>query len=370
LQTFHENVLQNMGNGLWTTDLAGRVTTMNRAAEEITRYSRDEILGRLCFSLLPLPQMKDLFAPGRSVDLPLQIEGECSRKDGKTILIRMKISQLLEPESETKGYICVFEDLTELREMEKKIAQSEKLAEVGKISAGLAHEVRNPLASLSGSIQVIGKGLKLQGVYKRLMEIVLQETERLNAIVSDFLNYAHHGPSRNALIDFAQIIRDVITLLKNSDEYHPSITIDFKPEKERFLFKGDERQIKQMVWNLCINGLQAMSSGGTLEIQLRRVGQFSRSAYRSDCGGLVLTVRDEGCGIPEDKKSSIFDPFFTTKENGVGLGLATVSQVVNYNEGYIEVGSEANQGALFTVFLPQAALPLDEKTPAVSEGKV
>ena len=347
LQASHENVLRHMGNGLWTTDLAGRITSANPAAAEITGYSSSEALGRLCFE--SLGELKDLFTQG--ADLPLQIEGGFRRKDGKIILIRMKVSCLIEPGGHAKGYICVFEDLTELREMERKMAQSETLAEVGKISAGLAHEIRNPLASLSGSIQVLHKGLQLQGNYRRLMEIVLRETERLNTIVSDFLTYCHPGKSRNTAIDPAKLVQDIITLLKNSDEYHPSIRIDFQPG-ERFLIQGDEPQVKQMIWNLCINGLQAMANGGTLTIGIRRAERFNRDGFYSDREGIVLTVQDEGCGITPDDKDKLFDPFFTTKENGVGLGLAKVYQVVSQNDGYIGVTNNPDAGVCFTTFLP------------------
>ncbi|MFQ5673886.1 MAG: nitrogen regulation protein NR(II) [Nitrospinales bacterium] len=358
LQASHENVLRHMGNGLWTTDLEGQIASANPAAEEITGYSASEAQGRLCFEFFP--KLKALFTRNVHRPLPFQVEGEYRRKDGKTILMRMKVSRLIEPDGHTQGYICVFEDLTELREMERKIAQSETLAEVGKISAGLAHEVRNPLASLSGSIQVLHKGLELQGNYKRLMEIVLHETERLNTIVSDFLTYSHPGKFRDTAIDLSKMVRDIITLLKNSAEYHPSTRIDFKPSG-CCLFQGDEQQVKQMIWNLCINGLQAMANGGTLTIGIRRVKGFSHDAFYSDREGIVLTVRDEGIGIAPDNRNKLFDPFFTTKENGVGLGLAKVYQVVNQNDGYIGVANNPDKGVCFTTFLP---------LPPVAEPKV
>lgn len=358
LQVFHKNVLQNMGNGLWTTDLSGHITSVNHAAADIPGYSAEEQMGKLCFELFDFPKLKSLYQPGESFVLPMQIEGDCRKKNGATIRVRMKISHLLEGENQQRGYICVFEDLTELREMEKKISQSEKLAEVGKISAGLAHEIRNPLASLSGSIQVLQKELKLEGTHQRLMEIVLRETERLNSIVSDFLSYSHPGKSRTTEFDLAQVIRDVITLLKNSKERRPETLFDFQAQEESALFCGDEKQIKQMVWNLCINGLQAMHRGGTLAVALSTAKQFASESFHSNREGIVLTVKDAGCGIPEHEIAKIFDPFFTTKETGVGLGLATVFHVVNQHDGYIGVNSKPNVGTGFTVFLP-----LPDKTP-------
>ncbi|MFQ5445255.1 MAG: PAS domain-containing protein, partial [Nitrospinales bacterium] len=191
LQKFHQNVVLNMGNGLWTTDLTGRITSTNRAAEDITGFVQEETLGHYCYSLLEIPELKTFFWDRTLFTHSFQIENDCRGKDQKHILIRMKVSRLLERDGQVKGFICVFEDLTEFREMERKIHQTEKLAALGKISAGLAHELRNPLASLSGSIQFLQKELKINGTNKRLMEIVTKETERLNSIVTDFLNYSH-----------------------------------------------------------------------------------------------------------------------------------------------------------------------------------
>lgn len=354
LQVFHKNVLQNMGNGLLTTDFDGLVTSINPAAEIISGVSSAESLNQYCYHLLPIPQLKDFFANRRFMLLPPRIEGECTRKDGKTIFIRIKMSRLMEENERSKGFICVFEDLTEIREMEGKITQSEQLAALGRFSAGLAHEIRNPLASLSGSIQVLYKGLNLDGSYQRLMEIMIRETERLNRIVGDFLNFSHPARNQSTVIDMIQLVQDVITLIKNSDEYHSSLGTEFVSRDNRLLINGDEQQIKQIVWNLCINGIQAMSSsGGVLKISLESVETFCHKDHQTSQRGVVLTVEDQGCGIFPDKLKKIFDLFYTTKPDGVGFGLATVQRIVEGMRGYIGVESEINKGTRFTVFLPQ-----------------
>ena len=260
LQVFHKNVVQSMGNGLLTTDLDGRVTSMNPAAETISGVSFAENQNQFCYQLLPVPQLKDFFLKKSFEFLPQRIEGECLRNDGKTIFVRLKMSRLMEDRRRdgSKGFICVFEDLTEIREMEEKIVQSGQLAALGRFSASLAHEIRNPLASLSGSIQVLYKGLRLEGSYRRLMEIVLQETERLNGIVTDFLSFSHPDKNHNKVVDLTQLVRDVITLMKNSSEYDSSISIEFNSDDDHLLINGDEQQLKQMMWNLCLNGVQAM----------------------------------------------------------------------------------------------------------------
>lgn len=368
LRVFHKNVVQSMGNGLLTTDLDGRVTSMNPAAETISGVSFVENQNRFCYQLLPIPQLKDFFLQRSFGLLPQRIEGECLRSDGKTIFIRLKMSRLVEDRQRggSKGFICVFDDLTEIRDMEEKIVQSGQLAALGRFSASLAHEIRNPLASLSGSIQVLYKGLSLEGSYQRLMEIVLQETERLNGIVTDFLSFSHPDKNQNKVVDLTQLVRDVVTLMKNSSEYDTSINIEFKSDDDHLLINGDEQQLKQMVWNLCLNGIQAMTSAGVLKIHLDWVKGFRHGTYETDQNGVKLVVEDQGCGISPDKVKKIFDLFYTSKANGVGLGLVTVQQIVEGMKGYIGVDSEVGAGARFSIFLPQTEFSLSiEKTPPV-----
>ena len=353
LQEFHKNVVQNMGNGLITTDPSGLITSVNTASEKITGYSAEECLGKLSFEILEINSLKKFFLEGHNFQLPVQIGGKCSRKDETTILIGIKISLLDEYGDQPAGYICVFEDLSEIREMEEKVKQGEQLAAVGKFSEGLAHEVRNPLASLSGSIQVLKKGLNLEGDYKSLMNIVLKETERLNQIVTGFLNYSQPTKNKSSVIDMTQLLQDAITLMKNSDKYHPAITFDLNTQNESTLITGDEDAIKQLVWNLCLNGMQAMKNGGALTLSLNKINKYGTRLDENKNGGVILKIKDEGCGMDSEQIKNIFDPFFTTKEDGVGLGLATVYQIVDRCGYHIDVDSELGHGTQFTIFIPR-----------------
>ena len=348
-RAFNRNIVQNMGNGLITTSPEGRITSINPAARVLTGYSVEESLENPIEQLIPLVELKNLFCGNEPPNLPKQIEGEYKRKDGKTIFIRIKISHLAD--LDVPGYILVFEDLTEVREMQEKVLRTEQLAAVGRFSAGLAHEIRNPLTSLSGSIQVLARGLKLEDSYKKLMEIVIKETDRLNNILSDFLNYTQPKKNNDTIVDVTQLIQDVITLLKNKEDLSSEKQVVFKRTTEHLILNGDEEQIKQVVWNLCINALEAMSRG-TLTLSLREVPSFQRGEFKTSHGGMVLEVQDEGSGITPDQINNIYDPFFSTKKNGVGLGLATVYQIVNRNGGVMDVKSVLGEGTLFTVFLP------------------
>ena len=197
--------------------------------------------------------------------------------------------------------------------MQEKVLRTEQLAAVGRFSAGLAHEIRNPLTSLSGSIQVLARGLKLEDSYKKLMEIVMKETDRLNTILSDFLNYTQPKKNDNTIIDLTQLIQDVITLLKNKEDLSSKKKIVFKRTTDHLIINGDEEQIKQVVWNLCINALEAMSEG-TLTLSLRDVMSFQSGEFQADHGGMVLEFQDEGCGIASDQINNILTPFIPARK--------------------------------------------------------
>jgi len=372
LQEFHRNVVQNMVNGLMTTDLEGRITSVNIACESITGFHLEESIGKHCYQLLPMRELTGLFKGKENLlTMPHHMEGECVRRDGETILISMKISYLLSQEADTKknleqqveGYICVFEDRTEIHHMEEKMKQSEQLAAVGKFSAGLAHEIRNPLASLSGSIQVLKETLEIDQEQQRLMDIVLKETERVNGIVSDFLSYSQPRKSKPTVIDLTQLLQDIITLMKNSNEYDPSINIALVAPPDHIIIQSEEAQIKQMIWNLCINGIQAMDKSGNLTMTIKKVEGYKHKKFETNRRGVVIIVEDQGRGIPPEEQESIFDPFFTTREEGVGLGLPTVKQIVERFAGYIGVESEPGRGTCFDVFLPQERSLLSTRNP-------
>ena len=372
LQDFHQNVVQNMVNGLMTTNLEGHITSVNMACENITGYPLKECIGKPCYELLPMEELSRLFTNKDGIiPTPYHMEGECARSDGETILISLKLSHLISPEADLKknmeqqveGYICVFEDRTEIHKMGEKMKQSEQLAAVGKFSAGLAHEIRNPLASLSGSIQVLKETLVTDEDQQQLMNIVLKETERVNDIVTDFLSYAQPRKSNPTVIDITQLLDDIITLMKNSNEYDPSINLKLVAPPEHIIIQSEETQIKQMIWNLCINGIQAMDKSGNLTMTIRKVEGYKHKEFETKRRGVVFIIEDQGRGIPPEEQETIFDPFFTTREEGVGLGLPTVKQIVERFAGYIGVESELGRGTCFEVFLPQERSLLSSRQP-------
>ncbi len=374
LQAFHKDVVQNMENGLLTADLNGRITSMNPAAGRILNHPENEALGKACFEILPISTLQKFFLK-HGARLPADyIEETLIRNDGSQIHLGVKMSRLTSRpgprvDAETQGYIVAFEDVTQVREMKDKMAQSEQLAAVGKFSAGLAHEIRNPLASISGSIQVLKKDLNLEGPNRTLMDIVLKETQRLDRIVSDFLHFANPRKDRPIRMDMVELVREVIALLKNSSEYQSSLDVLFQPGGGDYSIHLDEQQIKQMVWNLCLNAMQAMDFSGVLKIDLQSADSFQHGAFKAKQPGLVLFVEDSGCGIPPASLKTIFDPFYTTKENGVGLGLARVKQIVERNEGYIGIDSEVGRGTRFTLYFPRRKEEPEPEQEALAAGE-
>ena len=348
-RAFNRNIVQYMGNGLVTIDREGIITSINPAAESLTGFSARESLNQNIKTLIPSLQLEKFLRDSKPDPLPEQIERDFTRNDGKKIFLRIKISYL--SDLNVPGYILVFEDLTEIKFMQNKMLRTEQLAAVGRFSAGLAHEIRNPLTSLSGSIQVLAKGLNLEDSYKKLMNIVIKETDRLNNILSDFLTYAQPKKNTNTIVDLTQLVQDVIILLKNKEDFSPDKQILFEGSENHIIFNGDEQQIKQVVWNLCINALEAMIAG-ELSIKIKEVSGYRSNNFYSNRTGVVFEVTDQGCGIAPDQMENIYDPFYSSKKDGVGLGLATVYQIVHRNQGAMDVKSVLGKGTSFIVFLP------------------
>ncbi len=370
LQAFHENVVRYMGDGLLTTGIDWVITSFNQAAERITGYAQEEVRGKSIVDVLPFLEDKIL---GQTMStLPSSFsrsEGKFIRKDGKEIDVGVNLSGLLNNINEVKGCIAVFQDLTYLKEMEKKLVQTERLAAIGQMSASLAHEIRNPLASLSGSTEVLRGELHLSGPNMRLMDIVVEEANRLNQIISQFLDFANPKPAKFTQAKIAPLIENTVALLKNSREFKQNVEIKMALNDGGLFCNVDPLQVRQVLWNLCLNGIQAMPEGGCLEISTEKwpssdspvesVSLPSEAQWKlgkeppvDSPPMLRIDIQDQGGGIHKENGMKIFEPFFTTKERGTGLGLATVHRAVENHKGFITLESKMDFGATFSIFLP------------------
>jgi len=262
----------------------------------------------------------------------------------------MGLSHLLGRDDRLSGFIGIFQDLTKIKEMEEEVKGKEKMAAIGELSAWMAHEIRNPLASLSGSMQVLRENIKPTEENIHLIEIALRETDRLNLIVQDFLNYARPKPLSLELCDITALIDDTVSLLKNSKEFHEGIKIN-KLVDGRIEAFVDPNQMKQVFWNLSINAIQAMPMGGELIIDTRLKTEEIPPEGISEL--IEIVFRDTGVGINKADLDYIFFPFFSTKEGGSGLGLAIAYRIVEDHKGKIKVESEVGRGTTFRIYLPK-----------------
>jgi two-component system sensor histidine kinase PilS (NtrC family) len=341
LQAFNQYVLDNLVSGLATADADNRVVTFNRSAMLITGRLGPLPIGEMLEEVLQLPAA---FAANIADDLArvrsMRIDYQFQRIDGRTIDLGLSVAGLPLPDG-SRGYIYTFQDVTDVKRFEQNARLQQRLAAVGEMAAGIAHEIRNPLASMSGSMQMLKQELPLSADQAQLMDIVLKESERLNQTIKSFLAYAR--PQRFSLqqLDLHGIVRETAMLLRNSTEVDDSHTIEVPPSNEAVTIDADESQIRQILWNLATNGLRAMPDGGTLRLSAVKEGSLA-----------VLRVEDEGVGIPPEEVDQIFQPFRGSFGKGTGLGLAIVHRIVTDYDGNIEVRPRTGGGTIFRVTFP------------------
>jgi two-component system sensor histidine kinase PilS (NtrC family) len=345
LRVLQEHILRSVGSGILTMDLQGNIASWNPAAELITGYRYDEIKSR--WQQVFGDGMKGIFGHTDSLKArPFRFDGQIMKKDGSTAILGMTASLLKDEANAVRGIILIFQDITKMIEMEEQVRTQERLATVGSLAAGIAHEIRNPLASLSGSIQVLQGELDLQGDNKHLMDIVVRETERLNTIITEFLDYARLKNAQNDQIELLPILDETIMLLKNCKDCSCNIRIRHTIDPD-VVIRGDAQRIRQVFWNLLLNACQAMPQGGEIVITAR---PFTRE--NDDTSWWEISIADTGRGIAYDDRDKIFNPFFTTKTGGTGLGLAIVYRIIEDHRGTITVDSVPGKGTQFIIRLP------------------
>jgi two-component system sensor histidine kinase PilS (NtrC family) len=348
LRAFNEYVIDNLLSGLVTADADERILTFNRAAATITGIPPERALGADAFGVLQLPAHFRAQFETLTERRSMRIDLDYQTADGRTIDVGLSTSRLAFPNGRS-GYLFTFQDVTELKRLERDGRLQQRLAAVGEMAAGIAHEIRNPLASMSGSIQVLRQELPLTEDQAQLMDIVLRESERLNSTIRSFLAYARPQRSAVSTIDVRTVIQDAAALLRNSADVRDGHVIDVDVPNEPVWYDADENQIRQVVWNLATNGLRAMTAQGRLLLS-------ARNDPPGDVNGdVVITVDDQGCGIRSDELDGIFEPFRSTFEKGTGLGLPVVHRIVTDYSGVIQVSSTVGVGTSVCVRLPHAS---------------
>ena len=344
LQALNHHVIDSLPSGLATTDPSLRILTFNRGAEAITGVPFRSAVGRTVDEILqwPAPVME-------SIQTDLRVKGTRRHEfryrtmDGRGDLEIGLTATHLETPGGRLGLLFTFQDVTKIKKLERDAGIQQRLAAVGEMAAGIAHEIRNPLASMSGSIQILRQELPLSAEQEQLMDIVLRESERLNNTIRSFLAYARPQRFQIARFDARRALNDAALLLRNSSELLDGHVIVVDVAETELWYEADEGQIKQIIWNLATNGLRAMPHGGELRLS---------GAVDPASEGVVLTVHDAGIGIPAEELDALFQPFHGSFAKGSGLGLAIVHRIATDYNGEIRVSSQQGKGTSVSVRLP------------------
>jgi two-component system sensor histidine kinase PilS (NtrC family) len=343
LQALNQHVIDSLPSGLATTDREQRILTFNHAAETITGMRASQVVGRSIVEVMRLPPpLVAALNAGLTGSGARRLEFKFPSQTRGAIDIGLSASHLETPGGRA-GVLVTFQDLTDVKKLERDAQIQQRLAAVGEMAAGIAHEIRNPLASMSGSIQILRQELPLSAEQEQLMDIVLRESERLNSTIRSFLAYARPQRFAIARFDLRRALNDTALLLRNSAELGPRHAIDVDVPAEAVWYEADEGQMKQIVWNLATNGLRAMPDGGRLRLQAARDPVSDE---------VVITVQDDGIGIQAEALDGLFQPFQGTFAKGTGLGLAIVHRIVTDYHGEIQVSSQPGAGATVSVRLP------------------
>lgn len=334
LQALHANIIQSISGGLITTGLEGHITLVNAGAQKMLGRDERDLVGTVIHEVFldPLPQV-DGKSPRAEVRLI------APNKFRKTF--RVMVSELSVPQRGTIGYVYTFDDLTEIRRLEREVRMQDRLAAVGRLASAIAHEIRNPLTSIAGSVSMLSGIPDLSDEHRRLLQIVTRESARLNHIITDFLAYSRNRQYQMAEVDLVHLVEDTLTLLENrftAQNLPIELIRQYAVKEARVRADGDK--IKQVFWNFCENAVRAMPEGGTLTVSVRTMAEEWEVSFA-----------DTGPGISPQLVDKIFEPFQSQFEGGTGLGLAIVYQIVQAHDGKVWARSRVGEGSEFVLRL-------------------
>ena len=339
LERLNSCIVSTIESGLLTINSAGRIRVFNSYAENLTGVSQQDAYDRLLAEVLPgLASFESTYFESG--------QGEFQHKgpDGRELLLCFKSMPLLDKEGETVGAIFDLHDLTEMKRMAAELKRADRLAAVGELSARMAHEIRNPLAAISGSVQLVALRPWVDEKDQRLFSIILRETDRLDGLLRDFLFYAKPNQPSKVPLNLRRVITDLCALLA-TDPRLERVEIDNQVPDD-LVVQFDKDQCSQVFWNLVVNGAEAITVDGCISIDATLTrGNGGRSEVR-------ISVRDNGSGMSQADVKRVFEPFFTTKKGGTGLGLATVYRIVETNGGRMSINSTQGKGTTVTLHLP------------------
>ena len=345
LQAKNENIIQSMREGLVSTDLEGRITELNPAGAEILGRNIGELRGSTIDTIFR-ELAERIPSPAEAGPLLARQEISYLHPRREHRILGVSSSPLVVPEVGVVGYVYNFQDLTEEKRRDAEYRTKDRMATLGRMAAGIAHEIRNPLASIAGSVKLLKSISELDDDQSKLITIVSRESERLNKLVSDFLLYSRDQRFEFQTLNVVTLLEETLLLLEHHPLFGPQIHIERKFPRRPVTLLGDADKLRQVFWNICDNSLKAMPNGGTLTAQAEELGKRAR-----------VTLADTGVGFTSVQLEKVFEPFQSGFNDGTGLGLALVYQIIRGHQGTIRVDSEAGKGARFVIDLAREALP-------------
>jgi two-component system sensor histidine kinase PilS (NtrC family) len=364
LELLNRNIVQSINTGLITLNKQLEISYINPAVEQISGFGYRDLEGIHIGDIFPkiVPYLSISDRRGDNDDMPQPQKGidvDFDRRDGTRLHLGFSQSILKNPGGDEIGLILILQDLTEFRQMQEQVRRMDRLAVAGELAAGIAHEIKNPLASLSGSIQMLRDEVDFGPMQQRLMDITMREAERLNALVNEFLLFSRPEKAVDRSVEVNEVIEDTLEMLKNSPELSRPIRIEKTLSKNLWVLI-DPQRLQQVIWNLVLNAVQEMKNSGRLSVATairtkRGSGDAPRDYARDRQEKLAeISISDTGPGILPENQGKVFDPFFTTKDQGTGLGLTIVHRIVENYDGKIFLDSDGRSGTTFTLHFPLA----------------
>ena len=357
LYRWNDHIVSSIRSGLITTDLSGRVAVFNAAAGEMTGMSPGEVLGTSIREIIggkfwDLIREAGLF---RSMQ-PIRHEDWIRLSDGTMRFFGFTVSPLFDADNRRLGFIISFQDLSEIARLEKEVRRRERMSTIGRMAAVIAHEIRNPLTAMRGSVEILRARANLPEKDERLLNILISESDRLNSFIEDFLNFARPTPRPKTVLDLVSVLRDSVTLMENSPEIKGKYSISMDIQVSGMFVLGNADQIRQVFWNLAQNAIRAMPGGGNLTIY----------AGKNMDGTGEVVFSDTGVGMTREEIEQIFQPFHSGFSKGLGLGLSIVFQIMEDHHGKISFESAKGRGTKVILLFPlEAAMPGVESIKAV-----
>lgn len=340
LEVAYRDVIASIPSGLITTGLDGMITSVNRAAETILRTTEMALLGQgiVRSGLFSYDRWRDLVEDDSSE--PLRAEVELERADSVRF-IGYSLTRLVDDDGHPSGFIVIFQDFTDQHRMREELQLRDRMAAIGEMAAGLAHELGNPLAAITGSVQMLSNSSERDSPHGKLVDIILKESQRLDRTVKSFLQFARPKERSIAPFDIARLLSENLELMKNSEEVLEGHNLELDLDPSSAVIVADPDQISQIFWNLARNALRAMPDGGTLRV-----------AGRLQPDGYLMQVQDSGRGMTPAERANLFHPFRTLFDGGTGIGMSIVYRIVEQHQGKLWVDSEPGRGTTISVIFP------------------